>query len=217
MNGLILAPESNSGGKHPHDATGAFQPGASAFRKHYELAEPVYFDNTRAPAARFEQVLGVVKAAQKPLDVLAYFGHGWRTGSQMGLGVDNVDRFAAALAAVAADRLTVCLYACSTAEDDAKSAAPGDGNGSLADELRDALVRAGKPATVVAHATVGHAFHNPYVRVFDATTDRGGRWLVDPRAPKRLFHEFATAMQVGDLWMRMPFMSSDDVIAEVRL
>ena len=145
MNGLIIAPASDSGGKHPHDATGAFQPGAFAFAKHFGLGKPFLFDNTKAPPARFKQVVGAVKAASKPIDVLAYFGHGVRKGCQMGVTVDNASDFTKALAAVAADRLTVCLYACSTGEDDGThTAGPGAGNGSLADTLRDQLAAAGK-------------------------------------------------------------------------
>lgn len=220
MNALVIAPAFNSGGAHPNDATGAFIPGARAFAAHYGQPPPQLFDNRPASMpARLNQVLDQIDHFVGKMDVFAAFSHGWRTGCQWGMDFSSVQEVARALAYVAAPSLTVCLYACSTGEDITEvggvthDSAPGAGDRSLADALRDALNGLGCPAKIVAHATVGHVYHNPYVRVFEPGATAGGEWLIAPAEP--YWPLWVHAMQNTGLWLRMPFMTHDDIVKEL--
>lgn len=223
MNGLTFAPAYDSGGAHPHDATGAFQPGARAFSTLHGLPPPHLFDNRPASMrVRRLAVLDVIRATPGPLDVIALFSHGRRRGTQWG-GVNEpvvCDEIATVIASVAAPDVVIALYACSTGEDVSEAGhdgvidnAPGAGEGGFADRLRDAVLAHGKRPRVLAHTTAGHAFRNPYVRVFDASTDKGGEWLIAPGSPD--WHAWVKALAGGDLWARMPFMQRDAVQAEL--
>lgn len=222
MNGLCIAPAFDSGGSHPHDATGAFQPGARAFAAHYGLPAPTLIDNHATPAKREAELLAVLARTPGPLDVVALFCHGWRTGLQLGPSLATVDVLARALRGVGAAELTVCLYACDAGEDrrEVGDATPvlgddaaGAGDGSFADQLRDGLLALGAMPRVIAHATAGHAFRNPYVRVFGRDTTAGGEWLVVPGSPA--WRPWVRALAGGDLWLRMPAMTREQILAEL--
>lgn len=222
MNGLVFASGFDSGGKHPHDASGAFIPCAKAFAKHYDLPLPYLYDNrpTSMPA-RFNQILDYISRTVGKLDVVAGFSHGWRTGTQWGLTLGNVQELARALAPYAAETLTIgFVAACSAGEDPSEAGhtgvhddAPGAGEGSIADELRDALFGLGVKAKIVAHASVGHVARNPFVRVFEPGAVAGGEWLIGPH--ERVWGRWVHAMQTTDLWIRMPFMTHDEIVAEL--
>lgn len=220
MNGLVFASGFDSGGKHPHDAAGAFIPCAKAFAKHYGLPLPYLYDNRPVSMpARFNQILDYISRTVGKLDVVAGFSHGWRTGNQWGLTLDNVQEFARALVPYAADNLTVIFYACSTGEDPSEVGggthddAPGAGEGSIADATRDALFGLGVQAKIVAHAAVGHCARCAFVREFKPGAVAGGEWLIGPH--ERVWSKWDHAMQTTDLWIRAPFMSHDEVVAEL--
>lgn len=218
MNGLVIAPAFDSGGAHPKDASGAFIPCARAFSSHYDLPSPLLFDNRPTSLkARFNTILDYVSRTTGKLDCFAAFSHGWHNGCQWGL--EPVE-FARALAPHAAKSLTVCLYACSCGEDPTEIGggheddAPGAGDGSIADLLRDALNGLGVKARVLAHSKIGHTARNPYVRVFDPGATAGGEWLVSPKSA--LWHRWAHAMQTTNIWERMPFMTRAQIELELK-
>lgn len=220
MNGIVLAPMHNStSGPHTSDATGAFQPGARAFAAALSLPAPSLFDNTRPPAERRKAVLEIVRRTPPPLGVLAIFSHGWRTGTQWGGDIASADEIGATIASVAAPDVVIALYACSTGEDVGEAghpgvhaSQPGAGDGGFADALRDAVLAHGKRPRVIAHGTVGHAYLNPYVRIFDASTTRGGEWLIAPGSPE--WRPWGNWLRRGG-WTRFPFMTREQIVAEL--
>lgn len=225
MNGLVIAPAYDSGGAHPHDATGAFQPGARAFAKLHHFPPPVLFDNRKMPtAARLPEVLRAIRAMPPPLDVLAIFSHGWRTGSQWGGSVALAEAVAIAVSAMASPDVVIALFACSTGEDVSEAGAhaghhenmPGAGEGSFADTLRDKILAHGKRPYIVAHASAGHAYRNPYVRVFDASTTTGGEWLVAPGSDEWDAWVHALRDENRMLWATFPLMTREQVLADLR-
>jgi hypothetical protein len=182
---LCLAPRHNTAGKH--DATGAFQPEAIRFLKHWELPKNSLqtFNNQLPRRERRNAVARQIKLAGQ-FETLALFCHGSKGGVQLGYDVLSCKSLASLL--VAAGCHTVVLYCCDTARDldpdreDDLEPGPG-GDGGFADCLRDWTARLGRPCRVFGHAVVGHTTKAPWVRVFEPGEGQGGEWLVEPRSP----------------------------------
>lgn len=219
MNGLTMCLAYDAPGKH--DASAVFIPGALGFTHGNDLPAAVRVDNHAALPARFVPTLNVISAQTQPLDVFAYFGHGWHTGCALGVRLANLDTFCRVLAAHSAPVLTVCLYACSTGEGDPESGGrnpdkhdvPGAGDGGLADRMRDLLCGHGIKATVYAHSSLGHAFTNPFVRRFGPDTTDGGAYVVAPDSP--LWGAWVHKLGTSGLWLRFPFLTSEELAAEL--
>jgi hypothetical protein len=200
MNTLIFHPKHNAHGKR--DVTGAFKPEAKKFCA-MTGGRIITFDNHVRMALRRKTVLEAIRAADEPLDCIAFFCHGWRTGIQAGFRIKDVNELALAISKDCADGITIPLYACSTA----KGGAGGDG--AFADELRDALCRhAVFNCRIDAHDRKGHAARNPYVRRFEGggspTGGQGGQWVVKPNS--RLWTKWKNALKKTDLRLRFPLM-----------
>ena len=194
---LVLYSNHNKGTKH--DATGAFIPEAQAFKEHYDVPDTHFcgIDLVALPkAARRSEVYRAIHDATygAPLDMIAFFGHGWPAGIQFGFAHEHISELGAILARKCAPSVKVILYACLTAENsvadqDHDHLGPGT-DGGFADELRDEMVRHGlHSGWVDAHKTRGHTSWNPYVVRFycESTADAdydgwGGTWLVAPRS-----------------------------------
>lgn len=221
MNSIVIAPAFDSGGAHPADAHGAFQPGARAWAAHYGQPAPHLFDNRPVSLrVRFNQILDLIAHATPKIDTFVAFSHGLRRQLQWGLTVDNTQEFVVALAPVAAEKLTIILYACSAGEDKtevgghAYDDGPGAGDGSIADLLRDGFQAVHVDATVIAHTTVGDTRFNPYLRRFDKSQDgHGGVWVFSHK--EDLFPRFSHRMHTTNLWMRAPYMTRDQIHAEL--
>lgn len=160
---------------------------------------------------------------------LALFCHGWSSGIQLGprlrwgkARTREVDELAEAIRSTMGDAPTVVLYACSTASTWLtglfRRGAPG-GDGGFADELRDALCRAGATGCrVFAHDRNGHSTRCAFVRVFEgdgsATGGKGGEWLIEPGS--ELWPAWRAALQGdGDLRLRFPFMTREAIADEL--
>lgn len=188
MKMLIFAPDFDSPGKK--DVSGAFLPGARAFARHHNavpedvikrFASGVHIDQRRA------QVSLAIRAVDAPLDVLAFFCHGWKNGIQAGFTLSHQLLFARLMAQHAKPNAHVLLFACDAGRDadadevDDRSTGPG-GDGGFADGLRDACEALGRSVTVLAHATTGHTVENPFARRFAPDTGgKGGDWYIDPK------------------------------------
>jgi hypothetical protein len=217
MNALVFVPRDNAPGKK--DVTRAFAPEAAAFLSLHRVppARRIVFDNSRDYLGRAKQVLDTLARVEPgSLETLAFFCHGWRDGLQVGVH-KALGTFADAVARRCVIDATIIFYACSAGRDgdndkidDTK---PGLGDdGGFADALRDALVARGMRPKIIAHTTDGHATRNPYVRIFDASTTKSGRWLVEPKS--KLWPKWVAALR-GDLRFRFPFMLDEDVREEL--
>jgi len=189
MSFLILLPDRNV---KRFDWSGAFLPEAKAFAKRHACLpeEIVRVDISKRRAMMREAVCSAIES-HEPRTVV-FFCHGWRTGIQLGFDLKTVDELAEAIhnvnAGVGCDPVII-LFACSTGKGseidvDKDKEAPG-GDGGFADELRDALCRAGNiDNRVIAHSTAGHTTMNPFVRIFTGdfspTGGHGGSWIVRP-------------------------------------
>lgn len=212
---LVLTGDRDSPGKH--DYSRGFKPWAEAFAKLHSAGEVVRIpcgktrQKTRALLVR-EAIL-----ARPRITAVALFCHGLSNRIQLGLSLRAVDDTygPADLAGWIAERstwgnvVTTILYACSTGK---------NGDGGFADELRDGLCGEGDTyCRVDAHTTAGRADANPFVSRFDGLGSpvggTGGQWLVAPGS--KLWPKWCTALKSTDLWARFPFMSVEEIHAEV--
>lgn len=193
------------------DATGAFVPEAKAFAKVHG-AELAGYDNKLDVGRRRAAVRSILRA-RSSVQLLAFFGHGYRDGMQTGHHMPHVEDLADDIAYACApryDRLVVYLAACSTARqlDVAR--------GGFADALRDALSARGIAGHIDAHTTAGHTTRNPHVQRFEmgAPPDElAGDWIVAPDDP--LWRAWVRALKSGNLRLRFPLMSRDEIRAEL--
>ena len=145
---LVLYSNKNSKGKK--DATGAFIPEAQKFAelqgvpKEKLVGMPLVGVSRKA---RFKRTLETIYVAgrEAPLDMIAFFGHGWPSGIQFGVRKKDIPTLVNTING--SNEFRVCLYACLTAENekrdrDHESVGPGT-DGGFADVLRDALSEKG--------------------------------------------------------------------------
>lgn len=181
MTVLAIAPMYDSGGKHPHDATGAFRPEGEAFRRLHG-GKLALFDNRATDEIRRVAVDGIVSRAG-PVETVALFCHGFRDGLQTGHRIRHARALGANLAALYPN--VIALYACDAARDADKETAddrePGPGGaGGFASALAEAL-EGSSVRWVDAHATTGPTTINPFVRRFTIGDLRpDGDWIVEP-------------------------------------
>ena len=208
-NGFVFAPRYHSK-KKPGDAN-TFQSRARQFCRYYGLRQPFIFDNDGNNdsdhyddqfdlAARRGSIIEAVDSGSRPLDVVAYFGHGGRRGliSAGFLGERGLREFANALVRNANRRLVVILYACRTGHP-----------GSFADQLCGALIARGVHATVFAHETSGHTTNNPSKRRYP-----GGDYVIEPGSI--YYSEWLRRLWETDLWLRYPFMEPNEIMRVIR-
>ena len=176
MNIIAFAPKVGTA-KKKYDYR-SFQGWARKFLKYHDQPSEnlVIIDNTKRPRAMRAQVIRALKAAGEP-DVVALFCHGTPRKIQLGFNRYTLKSLAEVLAWRCDVR--VVLYACLAG----KGPGPG-GDRGFADELRDAICKAGgRYCRVVAHTTAGRADKNPFVRSFDgdgsSTGGAGGYYLVN--------------------------------------
>jgi|SRR5689334_8994339 len=194
MKGLVFAQEINKEGRH--DATGAFIPGARHFAKKHLLGEPIWLDDTND---RDTVIDGIANA--RGLNVIAYFGHGTPNGlPSANITKKHLDKLASAIIGAAASDCRVIFYACST----------GIPNG-FAQDLADRL---GGHIVVYGHTCPGHSFTNPYVTRYPFVYEDTQPFLVEPGGTY-WGPWYRHIKGKSDIWMRFPFMSKEEVEAEL--
>jgi len=221
---LILVPTTNTDGKK--DVTGAFAPEAERYA---EVQRRAGFnvvlsriDNTKPIPNRKVQALAAIRSAIPTdggaLDRVTFLCHGWRDGVQVGFTRKTISEL---VALPLPQNVLFTLYCCSTAED-AKNAsieAPGVGDGSFADTLRDALCAAGKTqCRVMGHTTVAHTTRNPNAVFFDGMgSPVGGVGGIAPVPPgHQLWRAWKAALQSEtDFRFRFPDMTVAEIHAEL--
>lgn len=196
--GLIVAPRHNSPGKH--DATGAFHIGAREFQSVHGLAEPVFFDNSAAPAERRLDFLDTIRGAPGRLDVIAYFGHGSVNGLPSAkLYTRHLPDLADAIRAVTKSNAVILLYACS-------AGSFGGFASALSDQLNGGVCGPGNRRAVYGHTNSGHSFYNPRVTLFP---DRA--FVVEPGSSE--WRPWVRKLRSTVLWAKFPFMTDGQLEA----
>jgi hypothetical protein len=199
----------------PHDATGAFLPYMEAFRRLYSAGDGTVitlpFDNRAKPATEFEKISHGMNTAPSQLDAVVYFGHGMPYGMvSPDIYEKDIPKFADLIKRNSAQGVKVVLYACNCG----KVNQPG---GSFAAKLAAAL--SDLKAEVFGHDNVGHTTTNANIYRYS-----GGGPAV-PLAPPGKFSAFNRILKAESLdqkprgntafWARIPFMTSDEIAAEV--
>lgn len=128
---------------HTNDAV-SFQTGAINFRSLNSVSgRPFLFDNYASERAVRQQVFDALQRADSRLEVVAYFGHGWRNGlGSCHITVDHLHRFSALLRSKLAPDAKIIFYGCSTAA-----------AGGFAQRLQSALDDTG--VTIFGHNITG--------------------------------------------------------------
>lgn len=207
---LAITPATNTPGKK--DLTGAFLPEARHLCKLHK-GHIRTFRNRKPKPARFEELMGVLaKYEGAGLSAVMFLCHGYRTGLQPGVTLENA---ADAARAVRATGARVCtLYACDAARDSDKDRAddmiegPGGAGG-----VASIFARAG--LLVDAHVTAAHTTINPFVRRFSPDDDSdAGDWIVKPRSA--LWRTWREALH-DDRTFRLsfPFRSTAEIRADL--
>lgn len=213
-NQIAFVPDRNHRGR---DMTGAFLPGAVIWRER-RGGLIVKIDVSRSKAEQRAAVLEVLEAAAEDRSLLAlgeaasvaFFCHGTTKELQIGgWRGDHLAELARAIAHLGGDRTDprVSLYACSAGD-----GSGSEGDGGLADRLRDELCGFGATRCVVlAHTRSGHSWLNRYKRRFvgDGTPAGGigGGWWVAPGSS--LWKAWAARQR--DLWWRLPDLEPREV------
>lgn len=219
---LAFVPDQNTPGKA--DVTGAFLPEARAWARHHGY-DPQFvihrFPVEAQMSGRRATVVQAIAGTTLPLQMVAFFCHGWRDGLQAGFARNSILVLARLLALHAAIDAHVMLYACDTGRDqdvdqaDDKLPGPG-GDGGFADELRDACEAIGRRVTVMGHTTAGHCAWNPFARYFaPGCGGRGGHWYVEPESP--LWQRWVRALRDprSTLRYRFPMMTPEEIAEEL--
>jgi hypothetical protein len=182
-------------------------------------------DITRASDVRRLEVESWLQTKVTELyDTLVICCHGWAHGlSSLGYRDSTVTSLTTLLPKLLTNDAVIVLYACSTGDGEGDQRRGPGGEHGFADTIRDHLSAVGMRCRIYAHSTAGHAFANPYVRYFDCGVDDtvNGKWLVDPSSSdwplwrSRLKDE-KDRPDSGNLRMRYPFMSVEEVLSELR-
>jgi len=181
-------------------------------------------DVSETMTKRGDQTLRAMSRMADGINVLAVLCHGYTNGIQIGVrspgakGFRRSDRriwgeFVDLLTAF--QNVAVVLYCCSTGSDPQDDdTAPGAGDASFGDHLRDALCKAGCTTNrVFTHTTVGHTTTNPYIRFFEGHYSHhggaGASYLANPGSDA--FRALKMALRDGDFRFRAPFMSVERI------
>ncbi len=193
-----------------NDATGAFHPGAAMYQKYYtKLGCDVTmckFDNHLPGDQRRAQILNAlaIGAADGWYDAIVYFGHGYKDGMpSAGFALKSIDELTNAIWSYGQYSVKVVLYACSCAID-----------GGYAWRISEAMKPwAQEGYGVYGHSSAGHAFMNPQVRQYP----NGGAVTGIKTAPAGKIPAWIKALNdpKSTLWLRFPFMSEEEIAAEL--
>lgn len=220
-----FAPTTNTPPKK--DATGAFIPEGRNFMK-FHVQPPgnlVMVDNTKSAATMKKQVFDALRSGSvSDLHGVAFFCHGLRDRIQFGIRKTDLPELAQLIAAKVSPShraLPVTLYCCDTGRDDDADRnddlAEFGGDNGFADNLRDALCKAGLVNCIVdSHTTAAHTTMNPDVRRFEGMGSPlggvGGYYLV-PRGSK-LRRKWIDALKT-DLRFEFPYLTTPQILSRL--
>lgn len=220
---LAIIPKYNA--RNRRDVTGAFRPESKKASALFGLSRLIEFDNRQSFGNRRLEVLRKIGEYEKHgvrFNTVMVFAHGWATGIQAGFDRSNARAFAKAIQSVMTlnSDIRVPLYCCSTGDDpdDRSTEAPGTGEDSFADRLRDSLCELGAVhCFVMGHDTAGHTTRNPNSLRFAGAGSKyggiGGFKIVAPGS--KLWPKWRKALRTGDFRLRFPHMNIIDIHEEL--
>ena len=212
-NSLCFAPKFNS--PKLVDASGAFLPYMEAFQRLYGgghgRVSTLPFDNHANAPTEFGAITAAFEQVPGKLDAVVYFGHGEPFGMvSPDIYVWDIQKFAQLIMRKSVHGVKVVLYACNCGMIDY----PG---GCFASKLAVALRDI--EATVFGHYNVGHTTTNAHIYRYSG--DGRGVW-VPPTGKFRAFDRMLKAESIDQkprgntaLWARYPFMTPEEIRAEV--
>jgi hypothetical protein len=169
------------------------------------------FDNHAPPQAEFAAITAGFEQISGKLDAVVYFGHGEPLGMvSSDIYHWDIQKFAQLIKRKSVHGVRIVLFACNCGKFDY----PG---GSFAAKLAMAL--SDIDAVVFGHYDVGHTVTNPNIYRYSG----GGRAVaVAPTGKLKAFDRLLKAESIDQkpkgntaFWARMPFMTPDEVRAEV--
>lgn len=220
QDGFVFAPrfnQLNNAGRERSDASGMFIPKAREFVSFFGFSNPpLYFNNDAnndgigdrsdqisTLGGRRREIISTIDAIENPINVVAYFGHGYDS-RLLSAGFRN-DRHREALADAIASKsqgvVVVILYACHSGS---------NVDGGFAKELWADLLNRDIRSTIFGHETKGRAHSNPHKRRYP-----GGNYVIEPNS--RLWNVWRQALNDSDLWMRFPFMEPHMIERELEI
>jgi hypothetical protein len=212
-NSFCFAPKFDS--PQRHDASGAFLPYMEAFRRLYGSGRghvsTLPFDNHASPDSEFATISAGLEQIPGKLDAIVYFGHGEPFGMvSSDIYNKDIQKFAQLIKRKSVHGVRVVLFACGCG----KFNYPG---GSFAARLAVALRDI--EAVVFGHDNVGHTVTNANLYRYS------GDGLGIAVAPPGKFTAFDRMLKAESLdqkpkgnsafWARIPFMTPDEIRAEV--
>jgi len=147
------------------------------------------------------------------IGTIAFFGHGWSSGVQLGFNNKNEELMAEGIVQNCTMPVKILLYSCTTSDALASKDSEIIKNG-FADQLRDALNAAGARGEIMGHDRAGHTARNPYAKRVCAMgnyfgqTDEDWEWYVKPGS--ELWHEWRQALKT-DFRFTFPFCTNEQI------
>mgnify|MGYP000935876592 CR=1 FL=1 len=194
MKGLIFAPQANSKGRG--DASYVFVPGAEAFAAYHGISNTVWLGASKNRSLVIDSI-----GAQSGLKVVAYFGHGLRSGlPSADLWWKDLPQLAEAVRSSCQLGAHVILYACT-------AGLPG----CFANQLSKLV---GPNVTVWGHTCQGHGYFNPYVTRYPFAAGDSA-YVVDPEKDARWLKWVRLIKGSTLFWARFPFLPQAALRAEI--
>ncbi len=228
----IIVPKYNT---NKPDATGAFHPESENFCDEWGLPyECIHYINNKLPKrltlknnvtdALLDTMEDIQASSIKPISVWIFFCHGYTHGMQFGIKSPGHRNFRDEEEArwhkfinIIGDcpEPVLVMYACSTGNDpdDDPDTAPGSGDGSWGDWVRDELCKTGAVyCRVLVHTTAGHTTRNPFIKLLDglglSTGGVGGELIAAPRTSS--FRKLQKLLKTN-FRFKIPFLTLESI------
>lgn len=219
----VFRPLVNS--ERKHDVSGTFQPEANNFCRRYKIDSSVItiLDN-KVPRLQMAENLLHWMDQRKPTPVWVFLCHGYTHGIQFGIrdykhpqatvkDAQNFSKFTEIIARHPSP--VVIFYACSTGDDPDgdENSAPGAGDDSFADLVRDELCRKGAIyCRTFAHTSAGPATSNPFIKLLDGEGSPigalGGDFVANPGTKE--FKRLQDLLET-DFRFEIPFLTLESI------